>query len=226
MEAHLEKGRLIIDNENDFLREIIDSISASIHILKVDNNGNTLPVWMNAQYSEMLGYSFDERHEIGFADKTKGLYHPDDIDIIKNSIKILIENKKAIHAALYRVKNKNGDWIWMFSSARSITINNDPDYLLCVNVNVTDKLAKYQLLLNRYTKEIANLKNELVLKNLTKTEKEIISLLTRGLTTREIAQQRIRSYETINNHKRNIFKKLNLHNIAELVAFAKETGLG
>ncbi len=225
MKAHIEKGRLIIDNENEFLREIINSISASIYILKVDNNGNTLPVWMNANYSEMVGYSFDERQEIGFADETKELYHPDDLEIIRNGCKIIIENKKATHAALFRVKNKNGNWVWVFVTARSIIINNDSNYLLCVGVEVTNKLAEYQVLLNRYTKEIAGLKNELLLKNLTKTEKEIIILLASGLTTREIAQQRMRSYETINNHKRNIFKKLDIHKLSELITFALENGL-
>ena len=72
---------------------------------------------------------------------------------------------------------------------------------------------------------LSNLKNELVLKNLTKTEKEIISLLAKGLTTMDIAKKRKRSYETINNHKRNIFNKLDIHKISELVSFAVETGL-
>ena len=225
MKAHFENNKLIIDDEREFFKEIIDSVEASIHIMRVDDNNNTLPVWMNNKYSEMIGYSFDERQEIGFADETKDFYHPDDIDIIKEGIKTLIENKEANHAALFRGKNKEGDWIWMFSSARSVTINNDPNYLLCVNVNVTDKLAEYQLLLNRYTKEITSLKNELLLKNLTKIEKEIIKELTLGKSTKVIAEQRDRSYETINNHKRNIFRKVGVCKISELVVFAIENGL-
>ncbi len=60
---------------------------------------------------------------------------------------------------------------------------------------------------------------------ITNSEREIIKLLSNGMTTREIAYHKNRSYDTINNHKRNIFKKLNIHSIAELVSFAIENGL-
>ncbi len=225
MEAHLEKGRLIIDNENDFLREIINSVAASIHIVKLNEDGNTLPIWMNEQYSKILGYSFDDRQKIGIDYEKDTLYHPEDIDIVRNGIKELIEGKADIYAGMFRVKCKDGNWKWILSSARLFPINRESNYLLSVLIDLSEKMPEYNFLVEKYTKEIASLKNELVLKNLTKTEKEIITLLTRGLTTREIARQRIRSYETINNHKRNIFKKLRINKISELVSFAIESGL-
>lgn len=60
---------------------------------------------------------------------------------------------------------------------------------------------------------------------ITNREREIIKLLADGMTTREIAECKNRSYDTINNHKRNIFKKLNIHKLSELIAFAVENGL-
>lgn len=64
-----------------------------------------------------------------------------------------------------------------------------------------------------------------VLKKLTKTEKEITRLLANGLSTNEIAQYKSRSYETINNHKRNIYQKLNINKLSDLVALAVEHNL-
>jgi len=90
---------------------------------------------------------------------------------------------------------------------------------------MTNRIVQNEEQLDILLKEIAQLRNKASIAKLTKTEKEIITLLTRGLTTSEIARQRIRSYETINNHKRNIFKKLSINKISELVNFAIESGL-
>lgn len=60
---------------------------------------------------------------------------------------------------------------------------------------------------------------------LTKTEKEIVRLLTDGMTTSEIAHFKCRSYETINNHKRNIYQKLNIHKLSDLIAFVMQNEL-
>ena len=64
-----------------------------------------------------------------------------------------------------------------------------------------------------------------LLKTLTKTEKEIIRLLANGKTTMEIADFKNRSYETINNHKRNIYQKLSINKLSDLTSFAVENGL-
>ena len=223
MNAYLENNKLIIEDEKEFFREIINSVGASIHIMKVSEDGNTLPVWMNEQYSKIVGYSFDDRQKIGIDYKKDQLYHSDDIDIIRNGIKRAFNEKNKIIAAMFRVKTAQGDWKWVLSTVKVITFNSE-NFLLSVVVDLTENMAD-TLLVERYTKEIANLKNELVLKNLTKTEKEIIKLLASGLTTKQIATERMRSYETINNHKRNIFRKLEVSKLSELVSFAVENGL-
>ena len=76
-----------------------------------------------------------------------------------------------------------------------------------------------------YAAEIKNLKKDLMLQKLTKIQLEVIELLAQGKTTKEIAAEKKRSPETINNHKRNIFKKLNINKTAELVGIALESGL-
>ena len=60
---------------------------------------------------------------------------------------------------------------------------------------------------------------------LTTTEKTVIQQLALSKSTKEIANELNRSYETINNHKRNIFKKLDIHKLSELITFALENGL-
>ena len=60
---------------------------------------------------------------------------------------------------------------------------------------------------------------------LTTTELELVQLFTQGKTAREIAETRCLSHHTINTHRKNIFRKLELNNIQELIKFALKNGL-
>lgn len=60
---------------------------------------------------------------------------------------------------------------------------------------------------------------------LTDRETEIIGKIVKGLTTKEIAQELFISEFTINAHRRNICRKLNIYTPVGLVNFAKQHGL-
>lgn len=61
--------------------------------------------------------------------------------------------------------------------------------------------------------------------SLTPREFEVLDLITKGLTTAQIADQLNLSIHTINSHRKNTLKKLNLNSPTELVVYALETGL-
>ena len=56
--------------------------------------------------------------------------------------------------------------------------------------------------------------------NLTYSEIEIIKLITEGYTTKEIALKRHISTHTVMTHRKNIFRKLEINNVSELIRFA------
>jgi len=60
---------------------------------------------------------------------------------------------------------------------------------------------------------------------LTKREVEIIRMIVAGIPTREIGERLFVSEFTINAHRRNICRKLNVHTPVGLINFAKEQGL-
>jgi DNA-binding NarL/FixJ family response regulator len=61
--------------------------------------------------------------------------------------------------------------------------------------------------------------------HITPAEKEIIKLITQGLTTKEIAAKKMLSYHTIITHRKNIFRKLAINNCSELMLYAFQTGI-
>ena len=60
---------------------------------------------------------------------------------------------------------------------------------------------------------------------LTPTEVEILDLIARGLTTREIAEDRGRGVDGIEAHRRNMMKKLGAKNASHMIALAYQYGL-
>ncbi|MCX6238047.1 MAG: response regulator transcription factor [Bacteroidia bacterium] len=61
-------------------------------------------------------------------------------------------------------------------------------------------------------------------KHLTALEIEIVKLIAGGLTTKEIASKRNISYHTVNTHRKNIFKKVEVSNTSELIMHAIKAG--
>ena len=60
---------------------------------------------------------------------------------------------------------------------------------------------------------------------LTNTEKIILKEIALGKTTKEIAAERNLSFHTINSHRKNIFRKLEVNNIHEATKYAMRAGI-
>ncbi len=63
------------------------------------------------------------------------------------------------------------------------------------------------------------------LENLTLREREVLRLIAEGNANRHIASQLCVSIKTVEKHRSNLMKKLDLHNVASLTAFAIEKGV-
>lgn len=64
-----------------------------------------------------------------------------------------------------------------------------------------------------------------VYKDLTVREKDILRMLAKGMVNREISGQLCISINTVETHRKNIMKKLNLHNLSEIIKYALIHGL-
>lgn len=204
-----------------FLQHLFDELPSTIHILKIDKAGNTMAVWANQEYERIIGYTLEERRKM----KPSDLYHPDDLEQVRDAVRNAF-TERSRGGVLFRVKCKDGKWKWMYIFSKRFTYKNDSNHLLSVGIEISNEFSFNHSKAQEYIKEITRLKNQVSLSKLTKVEQEVLDLLARGKTIKEIAGVRHRSPETINNHKRNIFKKLGFSKIAELVAFAAEHGLG
>ena len=68
-------------------------------------------------------------------------------------------------------------------------------------------------------------KSELSLEILTQRERQVLKLIGEGHKNKEIADYLCISVKTVEKHRANLMKKLNLHNASALTAYAMEKGL-
>jgi DNA-binding CsgD family transcriptional regulator len=59
---------------------------------------------------------------------------------------------------------------------------------------------------------------------LTISEIEIVRLISEGLTTKEIALRKFISFHTVISHRKNIFRKLGVTSISELIMYSIKAG--
>ncbi len=76
-----------------------------------------------------------------------------------------------------------------------------------------------QILLTRATEK------EIHKDDLTQTEREVLKSIAQGKTTKEIAAERFSSIHTINSHRKNIFRKLNVNCAHDAMKYAIKAGL-
>ena len=61
---------------------------------------------------------------------------------------------------------------------------------------------------------------------LTPRETEILTMVAKGLSYKQIADRLVLSHRTVQNHVQNTLRKLQMHNRVELTRYALERGLG
>lgn len=209
-----------LKNEHSFLKDIIDKLPASLHIIRIDKAGDTMTVWANKEYELMIGYTLEEREKLNPLD----IYHPDDLEQVREAVRETYKGRTK-GGVLFRAKCKDGNWKWMYIFSNRFSYQNDDNHLLCVGIEISREFSFNHSKAQEYMKEITRLKSQLNLSKLTVAENEIIVLLAQGKSVAEIAELRHRSRDTINNHKRNIFKKLGFTKLTHLTSFAIENGL-
>lgn len=85
--------------------------------------------------------------------------------------------------------------------------------------NFTDSTSSQSKILNT-----AN-QNQKIVKELSKREIEVLKELSKGFTNKEIGENLCISPRTVDTHRTNLMKKINVHNVAGLIRFTYEMGL-
>jgi DNA-binding NarL/FixJ family response regulator len=154
------------------------------------------------------GYQAGQDFGSGFITRIKKQYPGLSILIISNSLtkNDLIKIKEAgIQDIIYKTSGRE-------------EILNAIDYTLKEKKYYPEEI--FDMLLESSESDAENDK----FRKLTSSEIEIVKLVANGMTAKEIASKKNLSIHTINTHRKNIFKKLAVNNVSELIIVAIKAG--
>lgn len=148
--------------ENNFSKTPADPLHTAWERLEIAVEGAGLGTWdwdivtgetiFNARWAEILGY---ELHEIEPHFSSWGkLVHPDDSPRVLAAVKEHLHGSKSVYQAEYRLRHRDGRWIWVLAHGRVYARSSDgvPLRAAGIHKDITErKEAEEALLLSRET---------------------------------------------------------------------------
>ncbi len=181
-------------------------------------------IWMNQRGLDFMGYSQDEISRMGY-DFFRETIHPDDLEVIPQKLSKAFRDKP-VFIGMHRIKAKNqSKYCWTYCHGIVLKTFDDgsPRKLLTVAFEITETLhTENQLAIAM--KEINSLKQELKRCCLTQREKEVLHLIVKGKTDKEISHELFISVTTAKKHRTNLIRKVGVHNSVELWRWLWKTG--
>lgn len=167
--------------------------------------------------------------------------HPEDVEPWLTALNELMnltvneisidERRKMCYTWNYRFKNAKGKYVNIIQNTTSLEfdIDNKPTIGLLHYTVLSHKIkmdvcatAKILNANNEYeTKYFNNFSQKLLTNSVSNRERDIIRLLVLNYSSKEIANKLSISSNTVDTHRRNILKKLNISSTGELVAMLK-----
>lgn len=196
--------------------------------------------FVSKNYSACLGLKPNELKEKGMRYFWSRI-HPDDLEAWLSALKQLMEftlgeipddkRDEANYTWNFRFKNANNTYVNIIQNTTPLAFDSDKkpiiglahytvlDGALKLPITATAKLLNEQ---NEYeTIYYNNLSQKLLYKSISNRERDVIRLLMLNKSSKEISEKLNISSHTVDTHRRNILKKLNISSTGELVGMLK-----
>jgi len=161
---------------------------------------------------------------VGLGDQFQLLVtHPEDLPRVKSQLQALVDSGDECRILTYfqriRLRTEVEDGYTLMVT--SVRLNLAEQTFVCIS-NTTDQLPVFTTkicnALNRKFETQQYVKKYMLL---TRREREVFQELLSGKTAKEIAEKIILSVRTLEQHKKNIYKKLEINSLAQLISMAK-----
>lgn len=205
-------------------------------------------VAFSGQTKNLVGYHPEEVMNNGI-DFVIDIFHKDDFKIYNDNIfgkvtELLAktpheDHKDYLFTFTYRLKNASGRWVNIYQQGTYVTDpkTNLPLYSIALVADISpikkDTGMIFSIDKKRAEGKQFDYKNisadffypDPEIARLSKREREIVGRLAEGLSSKQIAGKLFLSESTVVNHRKNILKKTNAKNVAELIQYAIQRGI-
>jgi len=183
-------------------------------------------VWTSKKSIEILNLPPVVPEEYTFLDHIVEIVHPEDISKIETYLDLARQEKGFTFSEILRLKHSDGNWrdIFMNIVVGTRYPNNFPEQLFGCLIDLTEQLNNRHR--NKADSLDLNSNNEFeLIASLSKREIEILRLIVKGFTDKEIGVELNISYYTADTHRKNIINKLKVKNTACLAFIAGKIGI-
>jgi DNA-binding CsgD family transcriptional regulator len=197
-------------------------------------------VTIRSKFKDQVPVDMDEAQTYGPSYHIS-LMHPDDAPVVLDtyekvfafSFKLPLEEKKDYKTIFNFRIGHEGKYFHFIQQI--VTLELTPNGKIWLGLSISDMLPENEKF-DKVHRRVINLLNgkcylfdeeqtESSWKNLSLRELEVLSLVSKGMISREIADKLFISVNTVNNHRQKILEKINAANTNEAVTYARNLGL-
>jgi DNA-binding CsgD family transcriptional regulator len=227
MDDNSENSKVDWDNQDaNFYEALVLTLPIVICINRIDRRGDITSfrnIWTNRYGLNFIGTTQGEIYSEGY-DFFRAVIHPTDLELMKVSLKdVYISGSKLTYEASVRIKPKGMTDYSLFRCSNSVQETFDDGTIKQVMVAAFEITPHDQQIVPAL-KEIGRLESRIKLRILSGRESEVLKLIVKGETDKEIANKLCISYSTVKTHRNNMIQKTGVKNTAELAALAIESG--
>lgn len=139
----VKAANLALEQEKEKLQSIIQSTNSGTWQWNIQTDETQ----HNEIWANILGYTLAEIEPVN-SEKWKSLIHPDDLEQSTLKMNDCFEHKKEYYEAEYRIKHKNGHWIWVLDKGKVISWTNEGQPLLMFGIHTDITEQKKSVLRN------------------------------------------------------------------------------
>ena len=181
---------------------------------------------------QILGRSHEELMKLSLPEFFE-LIHPEDLPSLKQCflcIKSLMPFDPEMHRfeIQYRLKNRHNEYMHIRNEQVAIKMQSSSYLYLMLYSNNTHKEKFFHVKLDIYQKikgdyrKIDTFNPRQQEREITPRQNDIVQLIIKGFTNQEIAERLGVSVFTVKNHKKTLFRKVNVKNSVELANYVLE----
>jgi DNA-binding CsgD family transcriptional regulator len=216
-----------------FIKGVIDIVPCTLYLLDYQTQQY---LYVSKECKSILGYSTEEIMEKGHS-WILSMLHPDDLltfsdKVFENFVTYtrslpLSEIKNSRFSINYRIKKNADKYIQLFDQHVILEADKNGNPLLvfgiCTDITSHKSDTKVIFSISRFDDELgfkiisSDSFPEVVI-SLSKREKEILDLVRKGLSSKQIADNLSISMHTVNAHRRNLLEKTGSQNTAQLLS--------
>lgn len=220
IEKHI-KNEKVLKEKISFYEKIFSNVGAIIIIMNLDNYEL---LYLNNADERILGYKYNKYNYS--AQKLIDAHHPEDQNLLIEMKEFFKANRNETYSAIYSIMGSDGKYRWVMNTSRLFDKSHkNPDTIVIGVIQDLTENLNYDKNLKNISKEKFRKINATQVGLISQRERQIVKLFANGFKSKEIAEKLDISFHTVNNHRKNILKKLNLKNLSALVNFAVENGL-